>query len=88
VHRYGTIAAFIFDHGSSDTCPNFYLPLTKAGYSLATNWHSYRVEVRGNDIKFLIDGQSVIEAIDNHHLTGNSVGLFSNGMVINSAASR
>jgi hypothetical protein len=47
------------------------------------DWHTYRAEVRDNDIKFLIDGQSVIETIDNHHLTSNSVGLFSNGMVIN-----
>jgi hypothetical protein len=83
VHRYGTIAAFIFDHGSSDTCPNFYPPLAKASYSLDTNWHTYRVEVRGNDIKLLIDGQSVIEAIDNHHLTSNSVGLWSTGTVVN-----
>jgi hypothetical protein len=83
VHRYGTMAAFIFDHGSSDTCPNFYPPLAKASYSLDTNWHTYRVEVRGNDIKLLIDGQSVIEAIDNHHLTSNSVGLWSTGTVLN-----
>jgi hypothetical protein len=82
----GSTNAFILDHNSSDTCPNgdyFESALTKASYSLDTNWHTYRVEVRGNDIKLLIDGQTVLETTDNHHLTSNSVGLWSNGMVIN-----
>jgi hypothetical protein len=80
----GPTTAFIVDHTSSDGCPVYYWnALTKASYSLDTDWHAYRAEVRGNDIKFLIDGQSVIETIDNHHLTSNSVGLWSNGMVIN-----
>jgi hypothetical protein len=76
--------AFIFDHTSSDGCPEYYYnALTTAKYSLDTDWHTYRVEVRGNDFKILIDGQSVIETTDNHHLTSNSVGLWSNGRVIN-----
>jgi hypothetical protein len=79
----GLTFAFIFDHSSSDGCPDYGNPLTRANYSLDTNWHKYRVEVRGNDIKLLIDGQPIIETIDNHHLTSNSVGLFSGGMVIN-----
>jgi hypothetical protein len=80
----GPTTAFIVDHTSSDGCPVYYWnALTKASYSLDTDWHRYRAEVRGNDIKLLIDGQCVLETIDNHHLTSNSVGLFSNGMVIN-----
>jgi hypothetical protein len=80
----GPTTAFILDHSSSDTCPNYgYNALTRASYSLDTDWHTYRVEVRGNDIKLLIDGQSVMETIDNHYLTSNSVGLWSNGTVIN-----
>jgi hypothetical protein len=84
VRAPGPTAAFIFDQTSGVGCDDYYWnALTKASYSLDTDWHTYRVEVRGNDIKLLIDGQPVIETIDNHHLTGNSVGLFSNGMVIN-----
>jgi hypothetical protein len=80
----GNTTAFFFDHGSSDTCPSYYYyAFAKATYSLDTNWHTYRVEVRGNNISLLIDGQSVIETTDNHHLTSNSVGLWSNGRVIN-----
>lgn len=51
--------------------------------SLDTNWHTYRVEVRGNDIKFLLDGNPVAETTDNHHLRSNVVGLWSDSIVLN-----
>jgi cell division septation protein DedD len=86
-YRVGIVGwgtAFIFDHTSSDGCPGYYWnDLTTAKYSLDTDWHKYRVEVHGNDIALLIDGYSILETTDNHHLTSNSVGLWSNGMVIN-----
>jgi hypothetical protein len=80
-YRAGIIswgAAFIVD---GDTCRND--ALTQVHYPLDTDWHTYRVEVHGNDIKLLIDGYSILETTDNHHLTSNSVGLWSNGTVIN-----
>jgi hypothetical protein len=45
--------------------------------------HYVKVTGTVNISKLLIDGQSVIEAIDNHHLTSNSVGLWSTGTVLN-----
>lgn len=51
--------------------------------SLDTNWHTYRAEVHGNDIKFLMDGSLVAETTDNRHLRSDVVGLWSAGVVLN-----
>jgi hypothetical protein len=40
-----------------------------------SDWHTYRVEVNGNDIKVLIDGILKLEIQDNQFLTGAQVGL-------------
>jgi len=50
--------------------------LKSAQFTAGTSWHTYRVEVRGNDIKFLIDGGLILELTDNTYLTGSQVGLF------------
>ena len=43
-----------------------------------TDWHHYRVEVRGNTLKVLIDEAFALSATDNTHLRGRKVGLWSN----------
>jgi hypothetical protein len=48
-----------------------------------TNWHTYRVEVRGNRITLKVDGNTVAETTDNHHLQGNTVGVWSAEVVLN-----
>jgi hypothetical protein len=40
-----------------------------------SDWHTYRVEVNGNDIKVLIDGALKLDVQDNQFLTGAQVGL-------------
>jgi hypothetical protein len=40
-------------------------------------WHTYRAEVKGNVVRFLIDGAVIAEATDNRYLTGGRVGLWS-----------
>lgn len=40
-------------------------------------WHRYRIEVRGNETRVLVDGQQVLSATDNTFLTGKRVGLWS-----------
>ncbi len=39
--------------------------------------HTYRVEVSGNVMKFLIDGTPTLSLTDNRYLTGTQVGLWS-----------
>jgi len=41
------------------------------------NWHTYRMEVKGNTIKVLIDGGVVFQTTDNTYLDGGQVGLWS-----------
>jgi hypothetical protein len=50
--------------------------------TLDTTWHEYRVEVRGNQIAFKIDGRTIVQ----HSVTGISgkeVGLIDNGTAMN-----
>lgn len=45
--------------------------------------HRYRIEVRGNELRMLIDGAIALTATDNTYLTGNRVGLWSDQAQIN-----
>jgi len=76
--------ANIRDQSSSNSClDSTDTRLAHSDYSLDNAWHTFRVEVRGNNIKILVDGSAVLETTDNHHLTGNNVGLWSTGIVLN-----
>jgi hypothetical protein len=50
--------------------------LTDAPFTADTSWHTYRVEVKDNEIKVLLDGSTVIDTLDNHYLSGEQVGLW------------
>lgn len=45
--------------------------------------HLYRIEVKGNNIKFFIDGGLKLSVNDNTYLTGGQVGLWSFGVQLN-----
>lgn len=49
--------------------------LESANFDPGTNWHTYRFEVKGNDLRLLIDGALKLEVQDNQFLTGGQVGL-------------
>ena len=46
-------------------------------FQLTPGWHTYRVEVRSNDIQLYLDGQQLVEVTDNRFDSANMVGLFS-----------
>jgi Glycosyl hydrolases family 16 len=48
-----------------------------ASFDPSTSMHTYRVEVSGNVIKFLIDGSLIVSITDNRYLTGTQIGLWS-----------
>jgi Domain of Unknown Function (DUF1080) len=48
--------------------------LASAPFDPGTDWHTYRVEVNGNDIKVLVDGVLALETQDNQFLTGGQIG--------------
>lgn len=50
--------------------------LVYRGAEINEEWHSYRVEVTGNSIKFFIDGSLTVQALDNRYLAGGRVGLW------------
>ena len=53
------------------------LPLDASNFTLDGAWHTYRVEVRFNRIKLLIDGQVYAQTTSNQFLSNRRVGLFS-----------
>lgn len=59
-----------------------------ADYGLDTDFHTYRLEVRGNDVRLLVDGTPLVDAQDNHYLTGGQTGLYDNNGQINVRAIR
>jgi hypothetical protein len=46
-------------------------------FSPDDEWHTYRLEVRGNNIKLFIDGGQFAEAVDNRYLKNGQVGIIS-----------
>ncbi|MGH8908850.1 MAG: hypothetical protein ACRD0K_20740 [Egibacteraceae bacterium] len=49
-----------------------------AGFDHGGEWHTYRVEAKGNVIRFLVDDAVLAEVTDNRYLEGGQVGLWSN----------
>jgi hypothetical protein len=83
-NTYGDWAAAITDLNLYDDCVTITdRSLVQSSVTVDTTWHRFRAEVRGNDIRLLIDGRPAVETTDNHHLHGNAVGLWSNGVVLN-----
>ena len=52
--------------------------LDAVGFQPGEEAHVYRIEVRGNELTGLIDGATVLRAVDNSQLSGPRVGLWSN----------
>jgi hypothetical protein len=40
-----------------------------------TNWHTYRLEVKGTTLRLLIDGNQVLQVQDTTYLSGGKLGL-------------
>jgi|GEM_PF-2940909 len=57
--------------------------LANAPFDPGTAWHTYRVEVKGNTIKLLIDGGVKIDITDNTYLSGRQVGFWSYEVQLN-----
>jgi len=49
---------------------------TQQNISTDTDWHIYRVEVKGNTVKGLVDGAVVFTVTDNRYLTGGGITLY------------
>ena len=65
--------AYIQDNNNTFSGAN----LAQAPFDPGTAVHTYRVEVKDNDIRVLIDGYLKVETKDNKFLTGGQVGLVS-----------
>jgi hypothetical protein len=53
--------------------------LDRQPFDPGEDWHTYRLEVRGNELRAFVDGGVVLGATDNRFLTGRRVGLWSSG---------
>lgn len=47
----------------------------KSSFDPGSGWHKYRVEVRGNQYRVLVDGQQAVQGTTNDSLSGTKVGL-------------
>jgi hypothetical protein len=52
-------------------------------FVLDTNWHKYRLEVRGNTVKLFLEQAEVARAVDNRALEPGTVGIYCAGGQIN-----
>jgi hypothetical protein len=52
-------------------------------FTLDDEWHVYRLEVRGNRIRLLMDGAPILEGTDNRRLDSGKIGMFGNDLQIN-----
>lgn len=57
--------------------------LVQTDLNIDDGWHSYRLEVQGNRLKLLIDGQVRAEATDGQYSSPGRAGIWSNGVQIN-----
>ena len=68
---YASVVAFI--HRTNDN-------LGSPAFDPGKDWHTYRIEVKGNDLTFLIDNAPVVHVTDNTFLTcGSQVGFWNGG---------
>jgi hypothetical protein len=56
--------------------------LNKSNFGMNNEWHTYRVEVSGNEVRLLIDGSEYVHVTDNRFLEGGEVGLWSDRIQI------
>ncbi|HZU66957.1 MAG TPA: hypothetical protein VFA09_06730 [Ktedonobacteraceae bacterium] len=56
--------------------------INTTSFNPGTSFHTYRAEVRGNTINFLIDGKSVLNVVDNRFISAGEVGLWCANMQI------
>jgi hypothetical protein len=63
--------------------PDLITPLQSHLYQVDANWHTYRVEVRGVQITFLIDNQQLLQISSSNSSSVREVGLIDARSVIN-----
>jgi hypothetical protein len=56
--------------------------LDRQAYTPGNEWHTYRIEVRGNELHTFVDGSPTVSATDNTFLRGKRVGLYTQGAQI------
>lgn len=61
---------------------SFWLPLAETSFDPGTRRHVYRLEVKGNIVRLLVDGTTTAEVIDNRYLDAGRIGLWSSGAQI------
>lgn len=59
-----------------------------SGYTPDTSFHTYRLEVRSNHIRLLVDEAPIIDEQDNRYLTGDEAGIYDGSVQINVRAIR
>lgn len=63
-------------------------PLGQVPVTIDDGWHTYRVEARGSQIRYLIDGAVVLEQTDETYPTGDQLALWSAGVKLTVRAYR
>lgn len=52
-------------------------------FNPGTDWHTYRFEARGNNLRLLVDNNLMAEAADNRYLTGSQAGIWASAAQLN-----
>jgi hypothetical protein len=65
-----------FDSSASAAITGPGMPFQGRQFRHGRTWHTYRLEVKGNTVKLLIDGGLFLERSDNRFLTAGRAGLW------------
>jgi hypothetical protein len=65
--------------GTNDEYGDF---LAQGDFDPGTDWHTYRLEVKGNEIKLIIDGSPIAVTPSNRYITPGEVGVWSESLEI------
>lgn len=57
--------------------------IAEKDFTIDGKWHTYRLEVKGNSVRLLVDGAPFLNGTDNRRLDSGDVGMFASELQIN-----
>jgi 3-keto-disaccharide hydrolase len=57
--------------------------IAEKDFTVDGQWHTYRLEVQGNNVRLLVDGTPIVTGTDNRRLDSGEAGLFASELQIN-----
>lgn len=79
----GDIGQYVLQYSNANKTSYQVVWLASTAFALDNDWHTYRMEVRGNTITTYVDGKRVLVSQDNRFLGPGKVGMVAGNIQIN-----